>query len=266
MAGLSISRAWDESKDVIRTDGKLLAAVALAMFVLPGVIVALVSPAAAPGQMPEMGYWTVLSFIAVLVSLVGQLAVVRLALGPRLTVGEAIAHGARRAPAYIGSVFLWALPFLMLIAALIAPYQADPDSAPPAVLFGVIALALLGMYVAVRLILTSSVASAETVGPVGILRRSWALTRGNWWRLFAALLLFLILFLIVSAAVGAVLGSIIVLVFGPPEPFSVSTLIIALISQIVSAVLTTVLMVLLARVYAQLSGARENLETIFGDS
>ena len=266
MAALSISRAWDETKAVLKSDGGLLAAVALALFVLPGVLVALVTPAAAAGQVPPVGYWSVLSIVALLISLIGQLAVVRLALGPRVSVGEAIAHGARRAPSYIGAAVLWFLPFLLIVGALLAPYGTDLQAAPGAVLVGILALSVIGIFVAVRLILASSVASAERIGPVGILKRSWALSRGNWWRLFGTLMLFVILFLIVSAAVGAVLGSVIVLVFGPAEPFSVTTLIIALITQLVSAALTTILMVLLARVYAQLSGQQQNLEAVFGDS
>ena len=54
--------------------------------------------------------------------------------------------------------------------------------------------------------MTSPVASEETVGPIGIIRRSWELTRGNWWRLFG----FIVLFLLgqrVSALGSELLGS-----------------------------------------------------------
>lgn len=255
MAALSISRAWDETRGALRSDGTLLTAVALAMFVLPGVVADLVTPAAPAGQMAPMGYWTVIGFVAVLISLIGQLAVVRLALGPRITVGEAIAHGARRAPAYVGAALIWIFPMLLVLALLIAPYQGNPQSAPPAVLLGVLVFVALFLFVAVRLVIASSVASAEPIGPIAILKRSWRLTNGHWWKLFGTLLVFLVMLLIVMAALGAVLGSVVVLLLGEAEPLSVSALLLALITQIVSAVLTTVLLVLLARIYAQLADA-----------
>ena len=43
--------------------------------------------------------------------MIGQLAIVRLAIGPSTTVGQAIAHGARRFPAALGAL-------LIIIAAL----------------------------------------------------------------------------------------------------------------------------------------------------
>ena len=44
MSRVSISRAWDETKAIFSRDGRLLVAVALALFVLPVVIVGLVMP------------------------------------------------------------------------------------------------------------------------------------------------------------------------------------------------------------------------------
>ena len=57
--------------------------------------------------------------IALLIALVGQLAVIRLAIGSGLTVGEAIRHGARRAPAYLAATLMWVLPILV-VAVLLA--------------------------------------------------------------------------------------------------------------------------------------------------
>ena len=39
MSKLSLSRAWEETMAVLARDGRLFAAVALALFVLPGLIV-----------------------------------------------------------------------------------------------------------------------------------------------------------------------------------------------------------------------------------
>ena len=53
----------------------------------------------------------IVAVIALIIALVGQLAIIRLAIGSRLTVGEAIGHGARRVPAYLAATLIWVLPF-----------------------------------------------------------------------------------------------------------------------------------------------------------
>ena len=116
-------------------------------------------------------------------------------------------------------------------------------------------LILLGLmiFVAVRLIIAVAVASAEPLGPIGILQRSWRLTSGSWWRLFGFLILFLIAVLAVMIAVGALVGILVGIVFGAPEPMSVSALLVALFTQLAVAVVTVVFLVMLARIYTQLS-------------
>ena len=120
MTKLSISQAWDESRAVIARDGALLTTIALALFVLPGVISDIATPLAPPGELPKPGYWIVLTALALLVALVGQLAVIRLAIGSGLTVGEAIRHGARRVPAYLAATLAWVVPVLIAAVLLAA--------------------------------------------------------------------------------------------------------------------------------------------------
>ncbi len=253
MAALSISRAWDEAKAVLRRDGRLYVGVALAMFVLPGVVAELFTPASAPGTLPPFGFWTILSIAALLISLVGQLAICRLALGPVVSVGEAIGHGARRAPAYVAAAMLWVLPFVLLFGLLGA--RLDPEAMNAGAALTLIILMLVFLVVAVRLLMGSPVATAERQGPVGILARSWRLTAGHWWKLFLFLLSFLVALMILLFAVSAVVGTVVALVAGPPEPMSVGALLLSLATQAAGAAVTVLLMVMLARIYVQLAGA-----------
>jgi len=55
MTKLSLSRAWEESVAVLAHEGRLLLPVALALFVLPGLIVNVSMPPAEPGQFPPRG-------------------------------------------------------------------------------------------------------------------------------------------------------------------------------------------------------------------
>jgi len=249
---LSISRAWDETKAVLGRDGRLFTTVALALFVLPGVVAELVTPRAPAGQLPDPGVWTILSILAILISLVGQLAVCRLALGPAISVGEAIRHGASRAPAYIGAAMLWVLPFLIAFAFLGA--SADPENMSASTALAVLLLLVVFLLIAIRFLMASPAASAEPLGSLAILRRSWEMTRGHWWKLFGFLILFLVALLILLTAVGAVVGTLTTLALGEPEPLSVGALLESLATQLIAAGVTVVLMVMLSRIYAQLAG------------
>ena len=254
MTKLSISRAWDESKAVIARDGSLLTTIALALFVLPGVISDMVTPAAPPGELPKPGYWIVLAVLALLVALVGQLAVIRLAIGSDLTVGEAIRHGAQRAPAYLAATLVWVLPVLLAAVLLAAKVVGPPANASPMAALALILLCGVVLWFAIRMLMTSPVASAEGVGPMEILRRSWQLTKGHWLRLFGFFVGILIGAVVAVTAVAAIGGILAKIIFGGVEPLTVGALFIALLVQIVSGAVSVILMVMLARIYVQLGG------------
>ena len=57
MRALSISQAWDETRLILARDGKLIAAVALALFVLPGIVLDVAVPEMPTGKCasPERG-------------------------------------------------------------------------------------------------------------------------------------------------------------------------------------------------------------------
>ena len=253
MAKLSLSKAWDETKGVASRDGKLIATVALAMFFLPGVVVGVMEPAARP--IPVTMTDAILAIVLGLIAVIGQLAIVRMALGARMTVGEAIGHGARRTPAYVAAGLLWAAP--LAIAAYFAFGGGDAFRAPENATAGQAATALLiflvMLVIGVRMMMTSPVASSEQAGPIDILKRSWALTSGHWWKLFGLLIVFLLLMLVVMTAVGAVIGILSRILFDPIEPMTVGALFVAACTQLVSAIFTTGLLVMLARIYVQLA-------------
>jgi hypothetical protein len=255
VAKLSISQAWDESRAVLGRDGKLIGTVALALFVLPATVLDLTMPEAPAGQFPPAGPWIAVAIAAILISLVGQLAVIRLAMSPHLTVGEAIGHGARRLLPYLGAVLIWALPVSLVIVFLFASAGSDPENPSAGVAIGLIVVAVIGIYLGVRFLMMSAVASAEGTGPPTILRRSWELSAGNWWRLFGFLLTFAIGAIALRWAVGTVAGLLSQLAFGSIQRMSAGGLIVIIISQLVSALISLTFFVMLARLYTQRGGA-----------
>jgi Membrane domain of glycerophosphoryl diester phosphodiesterase len=258
MTNVSISKAWEETKEIVARDSKLFATIALALIVLPGVISDVVTPTPVPGALPELGYWTVVTCLALLIGLVGQLAVIHLAIGSRQTVGETIAHAFGRAPAYLGATILWLLPFAVIVGGIVGATTqgaatGNPRLSPAAALVVLVAVPVM-IFLAVRMLMSAPVASAERVGAIAIIKRSWDLTAGNWWRLFGFFLLFVIAGGVVLVAVNSVMGLLAKLLIGSVDPLTVGALLVAIVGQLVAAAFTVLLMTMLARIYVQLAG------------
>jgi hypothetical protein len=262
MAALSISKAWEESKVRIAADGRLMAIVAAALIVFPGLIVEVISPSSIRTQSTFLE--SILFLISSLLALVGQLSIIRRAIAPSVSVGEAIGHGARRMPTYLLAAILLTIGFILAlipfgVAAYAAgvPFDRSSEQAflqsPVALLLSLFYFALL-IFIAIRMLMSSPVASEEEAGPVQILRRSWDLTRGHWWQLFGFMIMFVIGALILIAAVNWGVAAVAVILFGPVEPMSLSALLIGLFDSVVNGVVTVVLAVMLARIYLQLTG------------
>jgi hypothetical protein len=260
MRRLSISAAWDETRAVLTHDGSLLITVALALIALPAAVSNFINPA---GVNAGTASWSadLISFVCSVIALAGQLSLIRLAIGPSITVGAAITHGLRRMPIYFVAVlilviasFILAVPFVFLLGVLGVPLNVRPvPMTAPVILLSLLFLAII-LYFGVRFLLSSAVASAEDVGPIGLLKRSWRLTAGQWWPLFGFMLVFLIAALVLLIAVGSAVGSVVVLLMGPVQAMSAAALIIALVQSLFSAAVTTLFAVMLARIYLQLTG------------
>ncbi len=266
MKAISISAAWDETRALLARDGKLFASVALALIVLPAVIAGVLDPRA-PGEVDAPMWFDAVVMIISLISIAGQLALVRLALGPSITVAGAISHGLRRFPPYFLGLLILGLGMILVaipfgIAAVALGLDLEQGSAaaltgPILILIFLMAMAVL--FVAVRFLMAMPVASAEISGTTEILKRSWHLTEGNWLKLFLFLLLFVFAAVMIIGAVSLVAGSLILLAFKSIEPMSTAALLGALIEGVFSGMFSVVFTLMLTRIYVQLSG-RETVE------
>jgi hypothetical protein len=257
---LSISRAWEETKAILAKDGRLFASLALAMVVLPAVITGVLNPQRM-GQSSTPLWADLIILVATLVALAGQLALIRLALGPSVTVGGAISHGLRRMPIYllaailIGcAMILVGIPFVAILVAAGVPIDGPELIRAPLFLLLCLLYLVLLIFVLVRMLMSSPAATAESIGPIAIIKRSWDLTAGNGWRLFGFLMLFFIGAFAVVIAVGAATGAAVAAFLGRIEPMTASALVMALVEAIVQAAATVLLAVMLARIYVQLAG------------
>lgn len=257
MASLSISRAWEEAKARIATDGRLMAVVSAALVALPTLISEVVNPRSTGGEGGLLEACVVL--IATLFTIVGQLAIIRLALGHTISVAEAISHSIRRLPYYVVAgllillgFFILAIPFGLVLVG--AGVQLDRQSVGQSGLAGLLGLLFfaIAIFIGTRMLMSSPVASEEEIGPIAILRRSWTLTHGHFLRLFAFIVMFIIGAGVAVMAISWGATFVAVILLGPVAPMSVSALLVAFVDAVATGAVTVVLAVTLARIYVQL--------------
>jgi hypothetical protein len=255
MARLSINEAWSETATFVKHEWQLIYPIGFLLIALPGALLRAAVPVVVPGQLPEPGLWLALLPVAIVLTLIGNIAISRLALRTGTSVAESLQHGARRfftlflAALLTGlALMAVALPVIILLAGI-----ATASGNPAIAASGAILFLPIFAFVWTRLILMTPIAAAEEGGPVAVIRRSWSLTAGNFWPLLGFLALLVLVALIVSMAVGVVFGSIIVLAAGQPLPGTLSAWLILIVSALVQAMLSSVFAVVIARVYAQLA-------------
>ena len=263
MAKLSISKAWDETRALLNRNGKLMTTVAAAMFLLPQVIVGVITGQGtdASETAPALGLPVL---IAAIIGVIGQLAVAWLAIGSGISVGESIRHGLRRTLPFIGAALLMllALVIFFVVAAglLMAVGVIDgtvTQPRPADVIIILLVMLVPMLFVAVRMLPSVAVATAEPQGPIGILRRSWTLTSGHFGRLLGFILVFVLAALIVAGAVTLISMLVVNVLFGSTEPFSLGALVLSLLVGLLQAALILIYVVMIARIYVQLAGEGE---------
>jgi hypothetical protein len=264
MAELSLSTAWNETASFVKREAALLFPIGFLLVALPLAILTAVTPAAPRGQMPEAGAWLGIAPLAFILGFIGNIAISYLALRPGTSVGEALARGARRFLPLLGATLIFILGLcavLFVLAIVVAGFMGGvrpgtPDPAavagPAALLLALVLLPLI-LFLATRFLLVTPVAAAEEGGPIAILRRSWALTRGRFWALLGFLLLLGILVGVVSLAATAVSGSLIALLSGSLRPGSVGGILMLLVATVLNTLFSVFMTTIVARLYAQLA-------------
>lgn len=259
MANLSISTAWNETAGFVKREGRLLFPLAFVLIALPSALFQAAAPAQ-EGADPNLWLMLILLPVMLVGSIVGNIAIAFLALRPGASVGDAIGRGLRRFLAAFGALLLLvlgvvvaAIPVFLIVGIEAMAAGGEPELGPLAILLLLLWVLIL-IFISVRLMLMTPVAAAEEAGPIGILKRSWALTAGHFWKLLGFVLLIAIVAAVLVLAVSAVLGIVIVLAAGQPEPGSASNFLVLLLMAVLNAILAAFFTTLVARIYAQLSG------------
>jgi hypothetical protein len=244
---LSLGTAWTESAALARRAPAPLFAIAFLLIALPAAILQALAPVTAPGRLPEPGLWLLPVPVAAAAGLVGALAICRLALDPAETAAGALGAGLRRLLPLLGAALLVAAAGALLIAGSLV--AAAAIGLPLLLLLPLTVL----LFVWVRLILLTPAAAGETLGPIALLRRAWALSAGRFFPLLGILLATAVLSLIAMMAAGAIGGLAARLAPGQPQPGIAVLLLVLLISALLQAAIGSLFTAFLARLYAQLA-------------
>lgn len=265
MASLSITKAWNETTKFFAREFQLVLPIAFLLTALPAAALQWAMPGAEPAATFDFARWLeearpFLLFIPVIaiVGMIGSIAITYLAIRPGASVGEALMVGLRRFFPLFLSGLLVALAMAAVFVPLMLLAAPTPDAAG-AGLFLLLTLLYLAAAIAlfVRLMLTTAVAAAEPIGPVAIIARSWALTRGWFWKLLGFIILFGIAAVVLLLVVSIFFGIFIALVAGPPVPGSSAAFGVMLLSAAFQALVSTLYVIMAGRLYVQLSGAGE---------
>lgn len=257
---LSIGQAWEETSAFLGREARLVAPVALATFALPAVMTGWAYPGGGQGSIASL-----LLIVVLLAVLVGQMTIVLLATGWGGSIGQAMLKAMRRVPALIGALLIVFLPIMLVTvigfgvslssAGITEVSQLTPDSIArlPNILWLLVVLTLVLIIAGVRLFPISAIGASEAGGPITLLRRSWTLTKGSFWRILVLAFLLAIVAVVLDRAVTAVVGSIAALAAGEARAFNLSALIVALAAGLVGALVSTVSATMVGRVYVQLT-------------
>ncbi|MEQ7872435.1 hypothetical protein ABDK56_00295 [Sphingomonas sp. ASV193] len=255
MRKISIGQAWTESLAFLGAEGRIVWAVALALIALPAALIESVAPSAGAAASPPI-WLSLLNFVLTLVMLVGQLALTRLALRPGESAGGALALASRRIWPLFGAMLLVIAPAVVILSILLvalvgatpSPQALATNPASALVLFVTV---VLFVWFGARVIMITPTAMNERGGPVVLLRRAFALSRGNLLRILAFLLLFGATVLVSLYVVTGIVAPAIGLLLGPVTSLSPAALVGGLLVGLVQMGVAVINGVMTARLYAQ---------------
>lgn len=257
---ISMSAIWDESAALIRRESHLLVPVALATVGIGSVISGFTqpeTPAAGLGASGAFGF-----VIGNILTLIGNLAMMALALMPGMSVGESLRLAVARMPKMIGIValFLIALIVMMIPIAIIIKMSGAPISAnmtaeelPAVAVLSALIVGAVLLYVSARLLTLSATVVDRNPPAIEAIKSSFASTRGIAAKIVGVVLLFFVVTLVVSGAVASIAGILFGMLGKAVGAPMLGIGLTVLVTGMISALLSIVSTVFAAMLYRKLS-------------
>jgi hypothetical protein len=258
---LDSNRAWKHASRNVSRNRDALLAVAGVFFLLPQLALALFFPA--PEQTVGMSEQQIIamtqsyyaSTLPAMIPLVicqalGTLGLLSLlSHAARPTVGEALRLGLAGLLTYLGAQILLGLGLGLAGGVVIGTLALSGVHALAAA--GLLLVIVVAAVVALRMSLSPAIVAIEGErNPLQVLRRSWALTTGNFWRLLAFYALFLVAVLVILMIARLFIGIPLQMMAGG----EIANIGDSLVSATISALMAMYLVAIIEAVHHQLAG------------
>lgn len=257
---VSMNVVWEDTLAFLRREAGLVIPLALATSLVGDVVNSLVNPVVMGVQPNPL--FSILTFAALVWTIIGQMAVIALVLRPGSSVGEALALAMRRLPTLLGAAFLIGLvATLIALPALYAFFQSGVNPNIPAtytklpgwVSLYFIVFACVGIWISLRLSTLYSLIVDKQPGIIASIKAAFAMTRGVIARLVLAAMVYFITMIVLTTVVRFVLGSAFELLGRIIDSPFVAVVLTALAIGTISTALSTLAAVFLAMLYRRLS-------------
>jgi hypothetical protein len=261
---VSVEQAFVWAQRFAAREWRLLLPVALTFMALPAILADLLAPESMKvaftglqaGGAPRIPIGGLLIALGVmLLNCVGQLALIALALLPRISVAEAMTRAFARLGIFIaaGLIMSFAVLIGLVVIGVVLTLLGLKAASGQALLVGIIMGIFL--FLGVRLATLMPVIVSRRVGPIAALREAAALTAGSFWPLLASILLYVFGMFVVILATSYALGTVLTLIAklaGQPE---VGVALVSILINVVRAIGAAGLQLLFAAFYRQLAGS-----------
>ena len=161
-------------------------------------------------------------------------------------------------------LLVFMIPFFLVVVNTASARSYDSASASIggalSILFlMIVALIVVACFLTVKFAFTSSAVVLEGLGPVDALKRSWALSKGSFWRILGRIWLIGIVTGLISAVLGAVVGAILGVGANAADSVGMLVAFSAFVSALLSAVVIPVQSSFYTLMYLDERMRKENL-------
>ena len=262
MPKFDMGAAWEDSMVLLKSHSALTGTVAAVFLFLPALAISWFGPVplepadgatvdqimtAMRGTMRDALPYQLLSSV---IAAIGGVGVLRLWLSRTSTsVGDALLFALRMIPTMIGVQLILGLGLVVSGFVLVGPgAMAGGGGGAALAVLGALLFVGVCAYVWGRLAAVSPIIADRTLyNPVTAIRDSWALTKGNGWRIFLFLFLVLVVIIIAALLFGGIVGA----VFGTAE--GVGRMLSGVVEAAVGTIGGLVTLAITAAVYRQLA-------------
>lgn len=254
---MDLNPAFDDTMTFIKREYRLILPIAVGTIGLSVLLLGMVLPASNTHGMIEPGPWMWWLIPVAIVSGIGRLGLAALKLLPGLSVGEAMALGARNVAALIAVMaamfFLTIIAISILAIIMMALLASPPNAASVQALILSLPLMLL---IGARLALVESALVDRHPGETlfAPVVRAFRLTKGYSWRIALIMMAAGIVYILLLFTVTAVFGSIFMLLGRLVGDPAIGEILTRLMTALFISAFFASFAILMASVYQRLSG------------